>query len=240
MYSEAVEVSKKLDVYRTGKAYTIREAADYAGTTPATVRRWVRGYEASGHRMRPVFAEMDSPGEAPRLSFLELAEIVVAVRFTQHGGKLEKVRAARQRAQHMYADLPYPFASLRLKQLGGEILHVIDEEMGGKALALSLGGPEGDQYALPQFVDDALDLFDFDPLDSMATRWFPAGRDVPLVVDPHFGGGRLTIQGRGVTVQVIRDCFFRDDQDIEFIASDYELDVHVVQEVIRWDGKVTA
>lgn len=223
-----------LDPFRTGKAYTAQEAARYAGTSTPTVRRWIQGYDYRDRHMEPVFADKASAdGETPLLSFLDLAEIVVAVRFTQRGGKLEKVRAARQRIVHDYPELTYPFASLRLKQIGGEILHYIDELEGGRALALSLGGLEGTQYVLPPFVAEALDLFDFDPLDTMATRWYPRGKETPLVIDPHIGGGRLTVKGYGVTVGTIQDRFFKGEQEIEYIAQDFELERQTVEEIVR-------
>ena len=230
-----------LDSFRTGDAYTVRQAAIYVGTSPATIRRWLTGYDHQSRHMEPVFRDKArAAGEVPTLSFLDLAEIAVAVTFTQHGGKLEKVRAARRRALNDYPDLLYPFASLRLKQIGGEILHVVDEELGGKALALSLGGLEGEQYVLPQFVAEALDLFDFDPLDQMATRWFPAGKDVPVVIDPRVAGGRLSVVGYGVTVETIHRRFFTANQEIQFIADDFELEPRTIEEIIRLAPAATA
>jgi uncharacterized protein (DUF433 family) len=223
-----------LDPFRTGPAYSVNEAARYAGTTSQTVRRWIDGYDYRDRHMDPVFADKATgTGQAPLLSFLDLAEILVAARFTKNGGKLEKVRAARKRIVHDHPDLPYPFASLRLRQLSGEILHHIDDEMGGKALALSLGGTEGSQYVLQPFIEQALDLFDFDPLDMMATRWYPRGKTVPVVIDPHVAGGRLSVVGYGVTVDTIHARFFRGDQTIEFIARDFDLNPDLVEEVIR-------
>lgn len=184
--------------------------------------------------MTPVFGDRTAADVDPRVSFLELAEIIVAVRFTQHGGKLAKVRRARERALQDYPELQYPFANLRLKQLGGEILHAIDEEEGGPALALSLGGLDGEQHTLPTFADQALELFEFDERDNLACRWFPAGRSSPIVLDPRFAGGRLSVEGRGVTVDTIAKCFFKEKLDIDFIAEDYELDRETVLQIVQF------
>ena len=223
-----------LDIYRTGKVYTVTQATRYAGTTAPTVRRWITGYDHDGHAMAPVFPEKTAAdGESLRLSFLDLAEIVVAARFTQHGGRLEKVRQARRRALHDYPDLEYPFANLHLKQLGGEILHIVDKEMGGKPIALSLGGMEGKQYALPGYAEEALDLFDFDPL-GIAERWFPAGRDVPVVIDPRFGGAQLTIVGHAIRVETITARFFEYKEDMAFIGHDLGLSRDQVEAVVQY------
>jgi hypothetical protein len=76
-----------VDLFRTGKAYNVVQAAKLAGTTPATVRRWLAGYEVPGHQMEPVFGGRRLPaGEAPWfVSFLQLVEIVVVARFRRGG-----------------------------------------------------------------------------------------------------------------------------------------------------------
>ena len=185
--------------------------------------------------MEPVFGDLQPESAEPLLlSFLELAEIVVAVRFTGQGGKLLKVRDARSFARKEWPELPYPFASLRLKKLGGELIHEFDSDYGGKALAISIGRPGEEQWTLPNMAQEALDLFDYDePGDEMAIRWYPAGRDVPIVVDPHFAGGRLTVVGRGVTVENIKARFFRYRQSIAYIANDLDLRRHDVEEILK-------
>lgn len=216
-----------LDNYRTGSSYTIAQAAALAGTSAQNVRRWLRGYEHENHRMEPLFG---AAREAPMLSFLDLAEVVVAARFRAYGGKLQKVRDAHEYARRQWPDLAYPFASLRLKVMGGEIIHEFDEEYGGKPLAISLGGA---QFAMPGLVQEALELFDFDEHDNMATRWFPAGRTVPIVIDPRFAGGRLAVVDRGVTVATIGLRFRKGKQSIDFIARDLQLTRHQVEEALK-------
>jgi len=178
--------------------------------------------------MEPVFG---ASRDTDALSFLELAEIIVASRFRSYGGKLQKVRDAHAYARKRWPDLAYPFASLRLKILGGEVIHEFDQEYGGKALAISMGG---NQFALPALVEGAVELFDFDPQDEMAVRWFPAGRTVPIVVDPHFAGGRLAVVNRGITVSAISQRFHKGKQSIDFIARDLQLKRLDVEEALKW------
>lgn len=217
-----------IDTYRTGRAYTVAQAASLAGTSPRTIRAWLKGDDRPERRIKPVFGTVREDEE---LSFLELAEIVVAARFRAYGGKLQKVRDAHSYARARWPDLAYPFASLRLKILGAEIIHQFDEEYGGAALAISTGA---NQFAMPALVEEALDLFDFDIQDEMATRWFPAGRDVPVVLDPRFAGGRLAIVDRGVTVETISRRFHRARQSIRFIARDLQLTPHQVEEALKF------
>lgn len=223
----------ELDRYRTGKAYAIAEAAHLVETTPATVRRWIKGYAAQGRQMKPVFAEKDAiDGHAPTLSYVDMIEILVAARFTQHGGKLEKVRAARDMAKKKWPDLPYPFASKRLKMVGGDLLHGFDEEYGGAPISLTLGTPEAPQYALPHIVEGALDLLNFE--GEMSVRWFPAGREYPIVVDPRIAGGRPTIVTTGVMVDTIARRFRDGHEKMASIARDLSIRAKDVEEAIRY------
>ncbi|MGQ9677643.1 MAG: DUF433 domain-containing protein [Chloroflexota bacterium] len=228
-----------LDKFRLGKAYTVAQAARLAGTTPATVRRWLVGYEAIGHRMAPVFGTRGRRHEENLLqvSFLELVEIVVVARFRQGiGGR--PVRLGRLRDAHAYArdvfGLTYPFASLNLRESGGHVMHEFDVgNPNGPRLALSLHG----QWELPGLVRTELQHFDFDherrPADPFALRWFPRGRQVPIVVDPYVAAGRPTIYQRGVTIDTIVQRF-RAGERIGDIAEDYELAIDLVEVAIGY------
>jgi len=224
----------ELDRYRTGKAYSIVDVANLVGSTDSTVRRWIKGYSAQGRRMEPVFGEKDTgDGTPPLLSYLDMIEVLVASRFTKHGGKLEKVRAARQFAEKKWPHVQYPFASLKLKMAGGEMLHDFDEEYGGPTLTITLGTAEEPQYTLPHIVEQALDLQDFDEQD-FSLRYYPAGKGVPIVVDPRYAGGRPSILHRGVTVETIARRFTLGHEKVASIARDLELDRAVIEEAIRY------
>jgi uncharacterized protein (DUF433 family) len=222
-----------IDKFRTGKAYTVAQAARLTGTTPATVRRWLKGYDVPGHHMAPVFGPESK--DARRLSFLELVELTVASRFRNAADPRKSVPLEKIRRAHAYAreqwGLPYPFASLRLARHGGHILREFDEtEPGSPRLALDVGG----QWTLPAPVQEELNnQLDFasSPEDPFAIRWYPYGRDVPIVVDPHRAAGQPTVEGRAITIETLRRR--RDaGEPPTSLARDYELPVHVVETVL--------
>jgi uncharacterized protein (DUF433 family) len=209
--------------------YTISQAAKLGRTTPQTVRRWLYGVEQPGHSMRPVFGERDEDG--PRLSFLELSEVLVVARFRRREGK--RIPLDRLRRAHAFArerlGIAHPFASGRFQLEGGHIMHDFDMANPGKGkIAIDLEG----QYVLPVGFQDALSLFDFDPSDSMALRWYPHGKDSPIVMDPEVSGGWPTIKGFNIRLETISQRF-RDGWEVEEIAEDFDIEPKLVQRLLR-------
>ncbi|MCL4369639.1 MAG: DUF433 domain-containing protein [Chloroflexi bacterium] len=225
-----------LDTFRTGKAYTAARAARLAGTTAATVRRWLFGYEAPGHQMAPVFGAGRATGEDGPLvvSFLELVEIAVVARFRSAESRHGRVSLERLRRAHNFArerlGLPYPFATLNLFEFGGHLLHEFDTQYPGPGiLALDLQG----QWALPGLVRDEMAHLDFGARDPFAVRWFPKGRNVPIVIDPHIAAGRPTILDSGVTLETLSRRW-HGGESIKDLVLDYELVPRVVEEALKY------
>lgn len=226
------------DEFLTGKAYTVTQAARLVKTSPQNVRRWLRGYTAPGHSMAPVFSRV-SADEPVAISFLQLVEIAVVARYRrldsvgQRAVPLDRLRRAHDYARQVLG-VAYPFASLELRTQGGHLLHDFAvREPGAGTLALDLHG----QYVLPFAVDDALQQFDYDetktPPFQMAQRWFPFGRHVPIVIDPHVSAGRPIVAGTRVSLVIIRDRFTAGES-IADLADDFELAPAVVEQALRY------
>ena len=221
------------DRFRTGKTYTVRQAADLAGVSPGTVRNWLFGSNApSGYEMEPVFgpAKAKRPQEIARVSFLELSELIVAAHFRNLRIKLPRVRAAHDFARAKW-ELEYPFAHYNLTSIGGHILREFEEAdpaPGGHFVVLS----SPNQYVLPGMIKMQLEQFDYSDDDRFAERWYPFGRDVPAVVDPRFAGGKLTIRGRGVSVDIVSKRW-RAGEKVASIASDFKLSAPDIEAVLQ-------
>lgn len=211
----------------TEPLYTTGEAAKLAGVAPATVKRWLQGYSTPTGPKAPVFGK-DVAG--PLVSFLQLIEIVVASRFRHGKVTLERVRKAHAVSLNRYGS--YPFARLRLQAWAGYILHLMEHDDGSLEAMDSPG-----TRTLPRLVTEAIAAIDYE--DDIAVRWFPLGKQVPVVVDPRFSAGMPTIPQRRVTAAaVVRR--FRAGQTIEFIASDLLLTREQVEDVIRHADQIAA
>ncbi len=217
----------------SGKAYSVAQAARLAKTSPANVRNWLLGYQAPGHKMKPVFGPREKqPGQPLSLSFLELAELVVVARFRQGKGRtlpLWRLRAAHQFARERLG-IEYPFASGRFKVEGGHVIHEFEESHPGPGrIAVDLNG----MYVLPAEFDDALDLFDFgDGGEGLAVRWYPAGKDKPIVIDPQFASGQPSVAGRNVRAEALLSRW-NANWSIDEIAEDFSLEPEVVEAAIK-------
>jgi uncharacterized protein (DUF433 family) len=218
------------DRFRTGKAYTIAQAARLADMSPGTIRNWLFGYQ---DQMSPVFVKRDHDSTpVQRVSFLELVDLVIVARYRKWGIDLDVIRDAHQYAMREW-NIPFPFASLNLIPLGGHILRRFEEAHpdAGQLVVMTAPG----QFVLPGVVEEEASNFDFDAdgQDPFAIRWHCYGRDVPVVVDPRFGGGMPTIQGTGVTVEVIIRRH-NAGETRRSIANDFRLKFSEVEQVLKY------
>jgi uncharacterized protein (DUF433 family) len=220
-----IETSNK---WRTRPVYTISQTAKLAGVHANTVRRWIYGEDTASTKMRPVFSgKSKHKEELAEASFLQLAEIVVVSRFRQRNVKLNTLRQA-----HEYAcktlNLDYPFAWLHLKTDG---IHVFSDFEKNHPEASLLTLDKKGQLTLPGNVIKALELFDYE--EEFAARWYPIGRNVPIVIDPRYGAGRPTIPQRRLPVASIYNRW-KSGENIRFISSDYSLPRKLVETTLQY------
>ncbi len=219
------------DSFLTGTAYSIAEAARLSGTSRQTIQRWLLGYTVAGHRVEPMFGARPATLVPYLISFLDLVEIMVVDALRKGAQNRNPVRLDRLRKAHEFARKkwgPHPFARHELKEFGGHVLHEFEAHEPDKGtLVLSLNG----QYLLPGTVTARLDELDFE--GEFPTRWYPKGREVPIVIDPHLAAGQPTIAGTGVTVDRVLRRFTAGDP-IKLLAEDFDLDPSAIEEAVRF------
>ena len=112
---------------------------------------------------------------------------------------------------------------------------VLDHDERPEESIQSLDAPN--QWTLPSLILDTVKQLDYER--DLAARWFPVGRENPIVVDPRISAGLPTVFGRGVTIQAIRRRFKAGNR-IQFIANDLELDEDIIEAVIRYGDQIAA
>jgi len=214
--------------WRTQPMYSFKEVARLSGISISTVRNWMFGYTVDERQVAPL---VKVSSDATCCSFLNLVEIMVAARFRKaEGTSYEVVKRTYENAKKLYS-LEHPFASdLRLKAIGGHIVHMIKE----KGSMQAIDSPE--QYTIPNLVIEMTEQLEYEL--ELASKWYPVGKKIPIVVDPYISSGVPVIEGRGITVENIEKRFYSGKQKWEFIAKDLDLPVNVIEEVIRFAPKV--
>ena len=219
--------------WRTQPMYSFSEAGHLAHVSASTVRNWLHGYTAQYGEVQPLFKAPLEIGAM--VSFLRLVEIVVAGNFRKaEGVSFQTVRRAYDNTRNQW-NLDYPFAHLRLQALGGHIVQRLRSERPGRSVQ-ALDKPQ--QWTLPGLVLEMVHQLDYDELD-LASRWYPVGKMVPIVVDPRISAGLPTVLGRGVTITVIHNRF-KAGQRLKFIAQDFDLEPNIIEEAIRYAERVVA
>ncbi|HEY90564.1 MAG TPA: DUF433 domain-containing protein [Dehalococcoidia bacterium] len=210
--------------WRTQPMYSFRDVSRLSGVSVSTVKNWLVGYSTAQGEVEPLLRGHASNEKA--CSFLHLIEIVVAAKFRKaERESYQTVRRAYDNARKLY-NLEYPFASMDLKAIGGHIVHIM--RIPGISLQ-AIDQPE--QYTIPDLVQEAIAQLDYEY--DLAARWYPAGKEIPIVVDPRISAGLPVIQGRGITVETIKRRF-QAKQKMEFIERDFELEHELVEEAIRF------
>lgn len=219
-----VTIIKPNGNWRTQPMYSYKEVSRLSGVSVGTVKNWLRGYTTAQGDVRPLFR--GHPAEEKACSFLQLIEIVVAAKFRKaERESFKTVRLAYDNARKLF-DLEYPFASMELKAIGGHIVHII--RVPGASLQ-AIDQPE--QYTIPNLVQETIAQLEYEY--ELVARWYPAGKDIPIIVDPRISAGLPIIKGRGITVEAIQKRF-QAKQKMEFIERDFELEHDVVEEAIRF------
>ena len=223
--------SANKDGWRTQPMYSFKEVARLSGLSITTVRNWLLGYTVEEREVSPL---LKSPPTATSCSFINLVEVMVAARFRKaEGTKYEIVKRTYENAKKLYS-FEYPFANsqLQLKAIGGHIVHMIKE----KGSFQAIDTPE--QFTLPNLVTEMMEQLEFEL--ELASKWYPIGKNIPIVVDPYISSGVPTIEGRSITVENIVKRFYIGKQTWEFISKDLDLDLptNVIEELMRFAPRV--
>ena len=221
------------EMWRRQPMYTFQEAARLSGVSTSTVRNWFLGYKRRDEtEMPPLFP--DGCSEDSMLSYLQLMETVVAARFRNLDNiRYRDVHAAHRNAREILG-IQHPFAHANLESLGGHIIARLEGEETGESLQ-ALDSPG--LWSLPGLVLEVIHQIEYK--DEFAAKWFPLGKDCPIVVDPHISSGVPTVEGRGVTVNTIFKRW-RAGLKMDFIARDLSLEVADVETVLQYGDRIAA
>lgn len=228
-----MQVHPRIAERATEPRYSVPEAAAFIARPTSTVRRWaignVRKHQGHFRRDDPLIVVDGDLSDAIPLSFLNLLELRFLAAYRRHV-PLQSIRRALE------------FAG---SELGvGRPLLSLDFKAQGKSLFLRFAAEGEDQYlvnaskrgqlAWPSALDDFIESVDYDAQERSAYRWWPLGRDEPVIVDTFLNGGRPSTALSGVRTYAIA-VHRRDGLDVPEIAYDVGATEDEVRAALRFE-----
>ena len=224
----------------TRPAYSLADAGRLAGLTPGRVRRWLRGYEyAYGDTVRGQPPVLQSrPVGSTYASFLDLVDLLFVKQFLDHGVSLQKVRRALDEARLLLGT--DHFARETFFTDGGSIFLRLQEEAAGDRGDAILELMSGGQWVIAPVIRELAQQIEFEPPEGLAKRWYPLGRNRPVVVDPMVAYGAPSIAGRGVKTTNIHDLFLAEGESLASVRAWWELSDDEIRAAVDFERQLAA
>ena len=216
-------------------SYAATEAGRLVGLTATRVRRWLTGYgytygDSVRHRP-PVLQRRGTTGSYA--SFLELVDLLFVKRFLDHGISLQRVRLALDEAHTILGTRH--FARQTFFADGRSIFLQIREE-GDAILELISGG----QWVIAPVIRKLAQQIEFESPEGLARRWYPLGREKPVVLDPFVSFGAPSIAGRGVKTANVHDLFVAEHRSLEAVRGWWDLTDMEIQSAVEFEVGLAA
>lgn len=222
--------------------YTVGEASKLLSLQRARIRRWLLGYEydygppgqASRVRRPPVvIRERHSQPEAA--SFLDLMELLFVRAFLREGISLQKVRKALSEAAQLTGE-DHPFARRRFFMLRSDIFI----ELRAKPDAILVQLLSGGQLGLRELILECGRKIDFDRETGFARRWWPLGKDRPVVLNPKVAYGAPSIANRGILTSTVYDLYLGEEKRADRVADWLALTRGEVEAAVEFESSLRA
>lgn len=224
--------------------YSRAEVARLLGLGPGRVTSWVRGYRyAWGPKERrrrgeqPAVIKTDIPTieGSVSISFLELVELFVVKQFRDKGIPLQTVRVAWNHAARAFNTL-HPFADRRVFADGGRIFMALrEDDLWPDVLEVSSRHMPFQIIAGPIFKH-SFEGIEFDDHTALARRWWPRGRDLPIVLDPTIAFGAPVVQGTRVPTAIL--ARYAQRRSINTVAAAFELPSEQVKAAVEFEYRL--
>jgi uncharacterized protein (DUF433 family) len=206
--------------------YLVSDAARWADTTPQTARRWIAGYRHHGDRWSaPVTARRNAE---TFLSFEDLVEVAVVAAIRRAKVSMPRIRQAVDFA-HRELGVDRPLVAYRFKTDGRE-LFIGDPAVRQGYTNLNRFG----QIAM-RTIEAVLRDVDYEA--ELAARWWPVGRDIPILIDPRVNFGRPIVADIGVRTETLYGRWAGGDT-IASLAGEFGTTPDVVELALRFENRV--
>jgi uncharacterized protein (DUF433 family) len=207
--------------------YTAAEAARYTRISPASVARWRAGYSYPTARGPRRSKPLTGGSASGLLTFEELIEVAVVAAARRAGVTMGAVRRAVTAAADLY-NTERPLVLTEFKHDGRDLFtRELDGARGLRYVNLSRKGQTAWEH-----IKDVLQDLDYE--GNLAVRWWPAGREEPIVIDPRVSFGRPYVVRKGISTDAIRSRFLARES-LDSIVEDLDLTGDEAEAAIRFE-----
>jgi uncharacterized protein (DUF433 family) len=218
--------------------YPLAEAARLAGTTASALARWSSIFRVKRHYGpdRETLPLIITPSEngTKVFSFLNLIEAHFVVVYRRSGVSLRAIQLGVDYARRQFED-QHPLRMEYFETDGRDLFRRVQEEEGVSGLvAFSASG----QLAWPIVVQEFFQSIEYDR-GHRAVRWWPQGREHPIVCDPRFAFGYPVVSQKHVRTDVLAERF-QAGEKFEEIALDFGVEKDAVEEAVRFEMSLQA
>ncbi|MEW5876243.1 MAG: hypothetical protein AB1752_13825 [Candidatus Zixiibacteriota bacterium] len=223
-------------------AYSLAMASRLVGLTKPRVSRWLRGYSYQSptgpgrvtirRNLAPVLPAKRSDLD-PFVSFLDIVDLLFVKAFLDQGVSLQRLRQALNEAETILGRSR--FAHKDFWTSGRNVyLQVRNHE--GALLQLLSGG----QWTLAGIIQETGRQLDFDRQTGITERWFPLGREVPVVLDPMICFGAPAIHRRGILTANVYDFYLAERENRDRTCQWFDLKAAEVDAAVRYQSMLAA
>lgn len=207
--------------------YSYAEADRIAGVTRGTASRWLKGYKYwySSEELRKLPPVSPESGHGGGVSFIDLVEVVAIGRMREKRFSVRKIREINEFCQ-VALGVDRPLVTETFKVRDHDIFVIVSD-----GYLLNVGRQRGMQ-AWDEVLDPFLDTLEYE--DQIARRWWPLGKEEPVVVDPDYGFGLPVVAGTGVRTEVLAERS-KAGETPEEIAYDFGVEVFQVTAALRYE-----
>jgi uncharacterized protein (DUF433 family) len=217
--------------------YTVPEAARLTGIPQARLRRWLRGYTyAAGEgrtASKPVWQrQLPEIDGTLGLGFLDLMEARFVDEFRKAAVPWRVIRLGAERARELYG-AEHPFSSRRFRTDGRTIFAELIDQAGEPQLLDLVKS----QFAFTRVIGPSLYAgVEFSNRD-MPVRWWPLGRQTPVVIDPARSFGQPIVSTSGIPTAVLADAVAAEGS-VAKVARLFRLSPRSVDAALRFERRL--
>jgi uncharacterized protein (DUF433 family) len=203
--------------------YTAPDIARFLGLPRAKVTRYLKNYwdDRLGNGLfNETYSWQTENLKTKAVNFYVLIELHTFFKLQELGVSTKKILTARETIAKDF-NVQYPFASSNILSDGKGIWFKYMDNL--------VDADGSRQTNFQEFLIDFLQKIDFDG-DLMAERFYPAGKDKKVVIDPRHQFGQPVISGTNLNTEVVFNMF-ESGEPVAMICHLYD-----ISEAETWDA----